>query len=344
MLPDSKPPPPPQSASPRLQRNLTMPTTTNYIWDEQNYLVESDGTNTINVVYTNEPQQYGNLVSTRISSTTSYHHFDAGGSTRQLTTIRGHVTDIIIYDAWGNIITRAGTTLARLLWISELGYYFDLETAQYYVRARIYGPGIGRWTSVDPSSLYNSDRAFVYADNSTLDLVDPSGLEIAGPGNAPFVSREPPPPTCAFLTVSPKPDDLRRWKMEGIKIGKVIPNTCTGKDIGDAIRQNRCCTITIIGHRGGPDNPGGIVTQCGAKQLALLPNPAVEAQIAAAFKSIGCASCDIRILACGANDPRTLPTLQGIAARTGCLAGAPTNIGWIGDRDSFVPTLGEQQI
>src|SRR5579872_769578 len=44
-----------------------MPTTTNYIWDDENYLAESDATNTINVVYTNEPRPYGNLVSSRIS-------------------------------------------------------------------------------------------------------------------------------------------------------------------------------------------------------------------------------------------------------------------------------------
>ena len=42
-----------------------MATTTNYIWDDQNLLAEADGTNTINVVYTNEPEQYGNLVSSR---------------------------------------------------------------------------------------------------------------------------------------------------------------------------------------------------------------------------------------------------------------------------------------
>ena len=42
-----------------------MPTTTNYIWDEDNLLAEADGTNTVNTVYTNEPEHYGNLVSSR---------------------------------------------------------------------------------------------------------------------------------------------------------------------------------------------------------------------------------------------------------------------------------------
>src|SRR5579872_3876486 len=127
-----------------------MPTTTNYIWDDQNYLAESDATNTINVVYTNEPQGFGNLVSSRISGTTSYHHFDALGSTRQLTTSAAAVTDTMIYDAWGNVLNRTGATVAALLWIGELGYYFDVELTSAHIRRRAYRPVAARWTSVDP--------------------------------------------------------------------------------------------------------------------------------------------------------------------------------------------------
>src|SRR5260370_18341582 len=121
-----------------------MPTTTKYIWDDDNYLAEADGNDTINVVYTNEPQQYGNLVSTRISSTTSYPHFDALGSTRQLTNAVAHVTDKVMYDAWGNVVTRTGTTSAMLLWIGQPGYYFDRDTGLYWVRRRPLQPAIAR--------------------------------------------------------------------------------------------------------------------------------------------------------------------------------------------------------
>jgi len=79
--------------------------TTNYIWDEENLLAETDASNVVQTVYTNEPQQYGNLISSRISGTTSYHHFDAIGSTRQLTNGAGTVTDTMIYDAWGTSST-----------------------------------------------------------------------------------------------------------------------------------------------------------------------------------------------------------------------------------------------
>lgn len=158
-----------------------MPTTTNYIWDEDNILAEADGTNAINTVYTNEPQQYGNLISTRIGSETSYHQFDALGSTRQLTNAVGHVTDTVIYDAWGNVVGRTGTTDVMLLWIGIVGYYFDPETGLFAVRERPYGPAIGRWLSVDPLWTRLAADAFIYCRNSPLVNNDPSGLFCQAP-------------------------------------------------------------------------------------------------------------------------------------------------------------------
>src|SRR5258708_15551493 len=97
--------------------------TTNYIGDEDNLLAETDGSNVVQTVYTNEPEQYGNLVSTRLpvagTPTTVYHHFDALGSTRQLTNAAVGTTDTMIYDAWGNVVNRTGTTAVFLLWIGE---------------------------------------------------------------------------------------------------------------------------------------------------------------------------------------------------------------------------------
>jgi RHS repeat-associated protein len=158
-----------------------MPTTTNYIWDEQNLLAESDGTNTINVVYTNEPQKYGNLISSRISGATSYHAFDALGSTRQLTSSAGGTTDTAIYDAWGNVMNRTGTTAARLLWIGALGYYADAENGQIVVRRRPYAPATARWTALDPADPSVSLNGFAYADARPVTLSDPTGMQAGKP-------------------------------------------------------------------------------------------------------------------------------------------------------------------
>ncbi len=156
--------------------------TTKFIWDGQNYLAEADGTNTIQTVYTDEPQQYGNLISSRLpiagTPTSFYHHFDALGSTRQLTNAAGTVTDTVVYDAWGNVVNRTGTAPIVFLWVAVVEYYFDVETGQVYIRERIYGPTIGRWTAVDPLWIVISEAAYIYASNRANYVIDPSGLDV----------------------------------------------------------------------------------------------------------------------------------------------------------------------
>jgi RHS repeat-associated protein len=169
-----------------------MPTTTNYIWDDENLLAEADGSNAIQTVYTNEPQEHGNLVSSRISGTTSYHHFDAIGSTRQLTNAAGGTTDTMIHDAWGNAVSRTGTTDIAFIWIAERGYYFDVETGLTSIRRRPYGPAIGRWMTLDSRGFVDGVNRYRYARNNPCHFVDPSGGQSCKPtflGVNPVLSR-----------------------------------------------------------------------------------------------------------------------------------------------------------
>ena len=55
-----------------------------------------------------------------------------------------------------------------LLWIGEVGYYFDLEMGLLYVRARIFGPTIARWTAVDPLSNLRALLRYIYAEDTPL--------------------------------------------------------------------------------------------------------------------------------------------------------------------------------
>jgi len=153
-----------------------MPTTTKYIWDEDNLLAEADGSDTIHTVYTNEPQQYGNLISSRISGTTSCHHFDALGSTRQLTNAVGGTTDTMIYDAWGNVVSRTGTTGANHLWVGERGYYLDVELSSFHVGQRTYTSSYARWMSPDPLPMRAPSELYGYCRNRPIAFIDPSGL------------------------------------------------------------------------------------------------------------------------------------------------------------------------
>jgi RHS repeat-associated protein len=153
-----------------------MSTTTNYIWDEDNLLAEADGSNVVQTVYTNEPEQYGNLVSTRISGTSSYHHFDdLVGSTRQLTNSAAAVTDTFVYDAWGSIVLRTGGSSLAMKWNGEAGYYNDAETGLLVVRERTYVIVLVRWTSIDPDPDAMGLNPYAYAQNDPIGLIDPGG-------------------------------------------------------------------------------------------------------------------------------------------------------------------------
>ena len=76
------------------------------------------------VTYTNEPRTYGNLISQRMSSASHYYLFDALGSTRLVTDASENISESLLYDAWGNLLTSAPTMVVPFRWVGELGYLF----------------------------------------------------------------------------------------------------------------------------------------------------------------------------------------------------------------------------
>ena len=153
-----------------------MTTTTNFVWDPVSdcVLSELDGTNAVQAVYTNEPQQYGGVLSQRRGTTTSTYHADALGTTRLLTSSTQTTTDTYLYDAWGNLITSSGTTVNPFRWVGRYGYHQDSSTGLVYVRARMYQPTVARWCSVDPLKLQDGSNRFSYVKNATIMQIDAS--------------------------------------------------------------------------------------------------------------------------------------------------------------------------
>jgi RHS repeat-associated protein len=150
---------------------------TKYIWDVEsdNVLTETDENDVTTVVYTNEPNQFGNLISQRRGSTTSTYHYDALGSTRELTDSTETVTDTYIYTAFGETVATTGTTTNSFRYVGEHGYYFNTETDDYYVRARTYDPENGRWKSSDPDGFDDDSNQYRYAQSRPVQMIDPSG-------------------------------------------------------------------------------------------------------------------------------------------------------------------------
>ena len=148
-----------------------MTKTTTFVWDPVSDCVisELDGNNAVQAVYTNEPQQYGGVLSQRRGAATSTLHADALGTTCALTSNTQTTTDTYLYDAWGNLITSSGTTVNPFRWVGRYGYYQDASTGLVYVRARMYQPTVARWCSVDPiQRRFVRRNQYSYASQSPI--------------------------------------------------------------------------------------------------------------------------------------------------------------------------------
>ena len=155
-------------------------TVTNYLWDEYSsygdILLEYNSAAVLNRYV------YGaDSLIAQTSPAVSYYLSDALGSTRLLTDATGTVTDTYTYDAFGEIDTQSGTSDNAYLYT---GQRYDSLTDQYYLRARQYDPGLGRFLSRDPWPLdYQNPvelNRYVYAAANPVMWSDPSGYTITG--------------------------------------------------------------------------------------------------------------------------------------------------------------------
>jgi RHS repeat-associated protein len=88
----------------------------------------------------------------------------------------GIVTDLYIYDAFGEVLQKIGDTENSYLFTGE---QFDNQLSEYYLRARYYDFSIGRFTQMD---TWIGDRGrpitlnkYLYADVNPVTNIDPSG-------------------------------------------------------------------------------------------------------------------------------------------------------------------------
>ena len=167
--------------------------TVKFVWDPaaDAYLAEFNGSNVLQATYSQEPVQFGRAISQRRSTTSSWYHTDALGSTQALSNSSQVTSDTYLYDAWGNPITSTGTTVNPFRWVGNVGYYFDSDTGLYYIRARTYQPTIARWTSADPlfymlakAGAFTRDpigyarrsiQIYAYCNANSTARIDPSG-------------------------------------------------------------------------------------------------------------------------------------------------------------------------
>jgi len=154
--------------------------TTKYVWDGERYLMETDGSNNPNVVYTQGDGNFGDLISQRRKSgsvwTPSYYLFDGIGSTDRVLDANQANLATYLFKAYGDQVASTGSLTNPFRFIGRWGYYLDYQgLGDYYVRARWYRSAMARWLSCDPSRFTAGVNLYRYANNRPVNYFDPSG-------------------------------------------------------------------------------------------------------------------------------------------------------------------------
>ena len=144
-------------------------TTTHQLWDRGNIAAEVTGTTKTAYV------RGRGLVYSRKGTTDSYYIRNKYGDIYKVLNSSGTVQRTYKYDAFG---VEDGPSSSDTNPFRYRGEYFDKETGTYYLRARYYAPGIGRFTSSDPAR--HGTNWYVYCGSNPIMYIDPSGLRPGG--------------------------------------------------------------------------------------------------------------------------------------------------------------------
>jgi RHS repeat-associated protein len=99
---------------------------------------------------------------------------DTLGSTIGLMGSAGTMTDRWEYWPYGEVVSRTGTSVTPLTFLGVLGYFQDVLSKLFYVRARHLRVDIARWLTVDP--IWPNESPYSYANGKAVSISDPYGL------------------------------------------------------------------------------------------------------------------------------------------------------------------------
>ncbi|QJD85852.1 RHS repeat protein [Cohnella herbarum] len=146
---------------------------TNYVYDRQHVILETDATGDTAVRYVHGINYIARIDA---SSKLSYYLFNGHGDVVQTVSETGTVENQYDYDIFGNPTLTIEKYEASIRYAGE---FFDAEVGLYYLRARYYDPYIGRFISEDTYKGKINDplslNRYTYANNDPIMYVDPTG-------------------------------------------------------------------------------------------------------------------------------------------------------------------------
>ena len=149
---------------------------TNYQYDRQNVILETDASSSIKARYIKGINYIASTSYQNNQPNETYFLYNGHGDVVQTVDEAGTIQNQYDYDIWGNPTLTVETTPNAIRYAGE---FFDNETGLYYLRARYYDPYTGRFTTEDsywgeednPLSL----NRYTYCENDPIQYVDPTG-------------------------------------------------------------------------------------------------------------------------------------------------------------------------
>lgn len=176
----------------RVEKEITQAGTTKvarFIFDNEDILLELDGSNNITARYTHGPGIDEPLVMEK-GGASFFYHADGLGSITEITNQSGAVAQAYTYSSFGKIESQLDPTFVQPYTFTSRE--FDPETGLYFYRNRTLDPFTGRFLQEDPIGFAGGDlNLYAYVLNNPIDLTDPSGLALILP-LPPGCRRNPP--------------------------------------------------------------------------------------------------------------------------------------------------------
>lgn len=145
-----------------------------FIYDNEDILLELDGSNNITARYTHGPGIDEPLIMEKAGAS-FFYHADGLGSITDITDSTGAVKQSYTYSSFGKIESQLDAKFSQPYTFT--GREFDPETDTYHYRHRTYDWRTGRFTTEDPVRFDGGINFYAYVDNNPVNRVDPSGLK-----------------------------------------------------------------------------------------------------------------------------------------------------------------------
>ncbi len=216
------------------------------------YYYTCDGADPASPVLRDGPDVYTQGLCQTLTSTgaTSWYVLDRLGSNTRTMNAAESVTDAQVFDGFGCLVNRTGTTTLPFGFDGKSGYETDSDTGLMLLGHRFYDPSIGRFLSRDP--IHDGDNDYAYCDNEPVNAVDPSG-EAESRGN-PFRSL-----MNSFMGQS---DDDGKKDQPSEAPQKTLPDTNDDSPAADS-QYTTTATAQTLGSQGAKDTAVGAAKSVG---------------------------------------------------------------------------------